>query len=64
MLAECVEKITTWWRNPVVYDTALMVYTAMPPVIAPILFWIDAPYGTLWSPAVWYFHALRLVLLY
>ncbi|KAI7878178.1 3-oxo-5-alpha-steroid 4-dehydrogenase [Lichtheimia hyalospora FSU 10163] len=45
MLAECVEKIATWWRNPVVYDTALMVYTAMPPVIAPILFWIDAPYG-------------------
>lgn len=46
MLSECVEKIATWWRDPVVYDKALLAYSCMPPLIAPILFWIDAPYGT------------------
>ncbi|KAI9310479.1 3-oxo-5-alpha-steroid 4-dehydrogenase-domain-containing protein [Dichotomocladium elegans] len=45
MLTSCIKEFITWWRSPAVYDAALKVYGAMPPIVAPILFYIDAPYG-------------------
>ncbi|KAI9495318.1 3-oxo-5-alpha-steroid 4-dehydrogenase-domain-containing protein [Zychaea mexicana] len=45
LLTDCIDKIIECWRDPEVYNAAIKIYALLPPLFAPILFWIDAPYG-------------------
>lgn len=45
MLQEWAAQVSRWWNEPNVYDSMVAVYTALPAIVTPTLFAIDAPYG-------------------